>query len=114
MNLTYTCIFIRIQPMKIEITINKQSLLNEIDIGFQHVVSRFYWNQLEIEIFKGPHFTYNQLLLEKFIETINEIIKADYLLTDLMQYQMAQVACLLSPAACSSLTKLTETLKSIY
>lgn len=50
---------------------NQQSLLNEIDIAIQHVVSRFYSDQLEMKIFKGPHFTFNQLLLEKFIETIN-------------------------------------------
>ena len=58
--------------------------------------------------------TFNWLLNVEFIETINEIIKADYLLTDSMQYQMAQVSCLFSPAACSSLTKLTETLKSTH
>ena len=56
----------------------------------------------------------NRLLNVEFIETINEIIKAYYLLTDSMQYQMAQVACLFSLAACSPLTKLTETLKSTH
>ena len=45
---------------------------------------------------------------------INLTKKVDYLLTDSLLYQMARDASLFSPHACSSLTRLTKTLKSIY